>query len=148
MRRKALFGAFVFIVLSRHLHAQAPVTFDKEVVRIFQEHCQSCHRPGNIAPFSLLTYDESRRHAFEIQKAVVSHEMPPWKPMDSHGVFQDERYLSDDEIQTISKWIGDGVLEGDPADLPPPLTFPETWSKGDPDLVLQYSDAYTIPEGD
>jgi Copper type II ascorbate-dependent monooxygenase, C-terminal domain len=147
MRSRILGVAFVLSLFSSPIQAQAPVTFDKEVVRIFQQHCQTCHRPGNIAPFSLLTYDEARRHAFEIREAVESGVMPPWKPV-NHGVFQNERLLSDAEIQTISKWVEDGVLEGNPADLPPSVNFPETWTAGTPDLALQPDRPYQLVASD
>jgi hypothetical protein len=147
MRFKAVTTVFVFLLFGRSMHAQTPVTFN-EVVPIFQQHCQTCHRPGNIGPFSLLTYEESRRYAFEIRTAVQSREMPPWKPVNANNVFHDERRLSDAEIQTISRWVEDGVLEGDPAMLPPPVSFPETWSAGEPEIVIEPSEPYTVPGHD
>ncbi|PYS51864.1 MAG: hypothetical protein DMG13_17875 [Acidobacteria bacterium] len=134
-------------LLSPALYAEPAVTFNNQVVRIFQQHCQTCHRPGNIAPFSLLTYDEARRHAFEIQHAVELGQMPPWKPVNAHGVFEGERSLSDQEIQTISRWISDGVQEGAAADLPEPVRFPEAWGAGQPDMVVQPSESYAVQAG-
>src|SRR5436189_4054013 len=96
-------------------YAHDNVTFNNQVVRIFQQHCQTCHRPGTIAPFSLVDYADARRHAFEIEHAVESGEMPPWKPVNAHGVFKGERSLSEEEIQTISRWVSEGVQEGAPA---------------------------------
>jgi len=144
MRLRIPYVASLVLLFAVSSYAETPVTFNKEIIRLFQDNCQNCHRPGNIAPFSLLSYEEARRHAFEIRQAVQSREMPPWKPVGSHGVFEDERYLTDEQIQTIGKWVDDGILEGDPKDLPPPINFPETWTAGTPEIALQYSQPYPI----
>ena len=73
--------------------------------------------------------------------------MPPWKPVNAHGIFKGERALTDLEIQTIVQWIANGAPEGVPADLPPPPTFPDTWSSGSPDMVVRPSEPYQIPDG-
>src|ERR687888_571989 len=111
MRLKIAFLFLIFLVAAQQAFAGGDVTFNKQIVRLLQQHCQTCHRPDNIAPFSLLTYQDARIHAFEIQAAVESGEMPPWKPVNAHGVFKGERSLSSEEIQTISRWISDGVQE-------------------------------------
>src|SRR5437762_12180885 len=129
--------AVVLFLSGRSAQAESPVTFNNQVVRIFQQHCQTCHRPGNIAPFSLMSYGEARTHAFEIQHSVQSREMPPWKPINAHGVFEGERTLTDSQIQTISDWVAQGAPEGAANDLPEPITFPETWGAGTPDTVVQ-----------
>src|SRR5437899_1478284 len=113
MRFKALAAAIIVSVFGTPAHAEAPVTFNNQVVRIFQQHCQTCHRPGNIAPFSLLTYADTRPWARAIRDAVLLKKMPPWKPVGSHGVFEGERSLTEQEIQTISQWVNDGAREGD-----------------------------------
>src|SRR5438105_1143503 len=112
MRFKAFGAALILFVISRPAHAEGTVTFSKQVVRIFQQHCQTCHRPGNIAPFSLLTYADARPWARAIREAVLLKTMPPWKPVDAHGVFQGERSLTDQEIQTISDWVSKGAVVG------------------------------------
>ena len=147
MRFKAFGAAIILFVISRPAHAEGPVTFNKQVVRIFQQHCQTCHRPGNIAPFSLLTYADARPWARAIRDAVLLKKMPPWKPVGSHGVFEGERSLTDQEIQTISRWVNDGAEEGAASDLPEPLKFPETWSAGSPDAVLQPAASYAPQTG-
>src|SRR5437667_12898298 len=114
MRFKAFATAIILFILGRPAHAEAPVTFNNQVVRIFQQHCQTCHRPGNISPLSLLTYVDARSHAFEILNAVQTRQMPPWKPVNAHGVFRGERYLTDEELETMSRWVSDGVEEGAP----------------------------------
>ncbi|MGE0101669.1 MAG: hypothetical protein AB7H86_02830 [Blastocatellales bacterium] len=129
--------------------AQAVPTFSKEVVRIFQKSCQTCHHPGDIAPFSLMTWQESRPWAKSIREKVLLREMPPWKPVAGCGDFQDARGLTDEEIQTIVAWVDGGSPEGDPADLPAPLEFPDGWSLGAPDLVVVNNESYTPPtQGD
>src|SRR5262249_23590810 len=110
-------------------------------------HCQTCHRPGNIAPFSLLTYADARPWARAIREAVLLKTMPPWKPVDAHGVFEGERSLSDQEIQTISQWVEDGSPEGAASDLPEIIDFPDTWNAGNPNMVLQPTDPYAVQLG-
>src|SRR5215467_3444917 len=139
MSFRKLFLLAFFVLPTRSLHAGAdvPVTFNNQVVRIFQQHCQTCHRPGNIAPFSLMTYADTRPWAASIRRDVMLKTMPPWKPVRSHGTFEGERSLTDQEIQTISQWVSDGAPEGSPADSPEPLKFSETWTAGTPDMVVQ-----------
>src|SRR5205814_18958 len=108
--------AFVFLGGRAAYAADDPVTFNNQVVRIFQQHCQTCHRPGNIAPFSLLTYADARPWARAIRENTVLKLMPPWKPVNAHGVFEGERTLTDQEIQTISQWVLDGSPEGAASD--------------------------------
>src|SRR2546425_10993128 len=113
MRIRTALPSLLFVLFSRAAYAKDNVTFNKEVVRILQQHCQTCHRPGNIAPFSLLTYAEARPHAFEIKTAVESRQMPPWKAVNAHGVFEEERALTDQEIPTLSQWATGGGQGGD-----------------------------------
>src|SRR5215510_3939648 len=110
--RKPYLFAFLLLFGRSAYAADAPVTFNNQVVRILQQHCQTCHRPGNIAPFSLMTYSEARIHAFQIRKAVESQEMPPWKPVNAHGIFEGERTLTDEEIEMLSDWVASGSPEG------------------------------------
>ncbi len=147
MRFKAFGAALILFVISRPANAEGTVTFNKQVVRIFQQHCQTCHRPGNIAPFSLMSYADARPWARAIRDAVLLKKMPPWKPVGSHGVFEGERSLTDQEIQTISQWVNDGAEEGAANDLPEPLKFPQTWSAGTPDAVLQPPVGYALQTG-
>jgi hypothetical protein len=122
-------------------------TFSNEVVRIFQDHCQTCHHEGDIAPFALVDYADAKARAPLIRFMTQSREMPPWKPVDGCGDFKDERKLSDAEIATIGKWVEAGAPEGDRAQLPPPLDFSAGWQKGQPDMVLKNSEPYTAPVG-
>jgi hypothetical protein len=99
-------------------HPTAWPTFDNEVVRIFQEHCQTCHHAGDIAPFSLTSYEEAKPYATLIKLMTKSHQMPPWKPTDGCGEFANERTLSKEEIDTLGQWVDHGAPEGDAWDLP------------------------------
>ena len=126
--------------------APAPTpTFSNEVVRIFQQHCQTCHREGDIAPFPLMTYADAKPRAALIRFMTETRQMPPWKPADGCGDFRGERRLSDAEIETLSAWVTAGAPEGDPAQLPPPRQFPSGWTLGEPDLILSSAEAYTPP---
>lgn len=122
-------------------------TFSKEVVRIFQQHCQSCHRDGDIAPFSLVTYAESKQYAVLIKFMTQTRQMPPWKPEEGCGDFKDERRLTGGEIDTIAKWVDAGAPEGNPADLPQPLDFGGGWTLGQPDAVYKLPEPYRPPVG-
>ena len=122
-------------------------TFSKEVVRIFQQHCQTCHHEGDIAPFSLTTYAESKPWAPLIKFMTQSRQMPPWKPAEGCGDFKDERRLTDGEIDTLAKWVENGAPEGNPAELPQPLDFSGGWALGQPDAVYKLPEPYTPPVG-
>lgn len=129
----------------RHPAPEAVPTFSREVVRIFQQHCQSCHRDGDIAPFPLLEYRDAKARAGMIRFMTRTRQMPPWKAAEGCGDFRDERRLSDAEIATIGKWVDAGAPEGDRADLPAPRTWSGEWELGTPDLVLANDEAFTPP---
>jgi hypothetical protein len=131
-------------------HPSAPPsgpTFSKEVVRIFQAHCQTCHHPGDIAPFSLTSYAEARPWAAMIKIMTSSRRMPPWKPVDGCGDFHDARKLTQEQIDTIAEWVSNGAPEGNPADLPTPIDFGSGWELGQPDMILKNAEAFTPPAG-
>jgi mono/diheme cytochrome c family protein len=122
-----------------------PVTFSKQVVRVFQRHCQTCHRPGEVAPFSLLGYRDAYARRDDIVDVVRSRYMPPWKAAPGHGEFADVRRLSDAEIELIARWVADGAPEGDARELPAPRTFPTGWTLGTPSTVIAMEAPYTLP---
>ncbi len=128
---------------------QAGVTFTKEVAPIFQRSCQNCHRPGAIAPMSLLTYQDARPWARSIKQKVVNREMPPWHIDRTIGItkFKDDPSLSDQEIATITKWVDSGAPMGDPADLPKSREFSELgqWYIGTPDIIVTMDKPYVLP---
>jgi Copper type II ascorbate-dependent monooxygenase, C-terminal domain len=127
----------------RHPSALVAPTFSNEVVRIFQQHCQSCHRAGDIAPFPLVTYEDAKPKAALIKFMTQSKQMPPWKPSASCGEFADARKLTGAEIDTIAGWVNAGAPEGNRAQLPPPRDFGSGWLLGEPDLVLASPEPYT-----
>jgi hypothetical protein len=124
-KRLLLVAALAVLPLSATAPALEPPTFNDEVVRILQARCQSCHRPGEHAPFSLLTYRDAYEQRDDILDAVKGRVMPPWKPVAGFGDFVEPRRLSELELTTLVRWIEAGAPEGDPAKLPPPLVFPK-----------------------
>src|SRR5213075_3106601 len=110
---------FSFGVLLAVLPARAEVTYAKEISRILADRCQQCHRPGDIAPFSLLTYDDAVGYATDIKRVVDGGIMPPWKPTESHGKFKSAYALKTEEKLDLLSWIDGGTPMGDEADLPP-----------------------------
>ena len=129
----------------RHPSMATGPTFSKEVVRIFQSHCQSCHHAGDIAPFPLVAYEDAASRAALIKFMVQSRQMPPWKPVQGCGDFADARRLSDAEIDTIAKWATAGAPVGNRDDLPAPRDFSTGWLLGEPDLVFAEAETYTPP---
>jgi hypothetical protein len=121
------------------------VTFEKEVLPILQKRCQDCHRPGEAAPMSLLTYQDARPWAKSIRQAVLTKRMPPWFADPGYGHFMNDRSLSQGEIDTIVSWVDGGAKEGDPKDAPAPRHFVEGWTIGQPDLVLEMPQAFEVP---
>ncbi len=106
--------------------AADPVTFAKDVAPILQKKCQVCHQPGSIGPMSLLTYEEARPWASAIKRRVTERTMPPWHIDQMVGIqeFKNDRSLSDEQIDTIVRWVDAGTPLGDPNDLPPPIEWP------------------------
>ncbi|MFB2924318.1 hypothetical protein, partial [Aerosakkonema funiforme] len=109
------------------------------------KNCATCHRPGQIAPFSLLTYQDAATHAMEIAWATSSRYMPPWKAAPGYGEFKNPRQLNEQEIALIQRWLSEGTPEGNPADLPPTPKFPDgDWQLGKPDLILKMPQPYKV----
>ncbi len=124
--------------------APAP-TFSKDVAPIFNKSCVECHRPTMFAPMSLMTFDEARPWARSIKQRVVSRVMPPWGADPAHGTFKNDPRLSQKEIDTIAAWVDAGAPKGDDKDLPPPPTFAEGWTIGQPDAIFTMDEEFTIP---
>ncbi len=123
----------------------APITFHKDVAPILQKRCQGCHRPGETAPMSLLTYEQTRPWAKAIREVVLSKRMPPWFADPNHGKFSNDRSLPQAEIATLAAWADGGARAGDPKDAPQPLEFAEGWSIGKPDVVLEMPLEFPVP---
>jgi hypothetical protein len=107
--------------------APALVTFYKDVLPILQYKCQSCHRPGQLAPISFMTYRETRPWAEAMRSVVLSRRMPPWPASVAHVALPSHRVLTQREIDTIVRWADQGALEGDPKEAPQPI-FPYEWT--------------------
>lgn len=116
-------------------------TYTKDVAPIFNANCVQCHRPGDIAPMSLLSYDEVRPWAKSIQKNVESKTMPPWHADADVGHFKNDRSLEDWEVETIVRWAKSGAKQGDPNDMPPaPAVAAATWRLGEPDVIVEFNE--------
>ncbi len=139
---------FVLFVASAAVAAEGPPTFTKNVAPIFQKACDNCHRPGSIAPMSLLTWKDARPWARSVKEKVASRAMPPWHIDRNVGVtkFKNDPSLTDAEIATIAAWVDGGAPEGNPADMPPPLKFTDAdkWHLGKPDLIVSMPKAYML----
>ena len=125
--------------------ASADVTFHKDVEPILQKHCQECHRPGEIAPFSLLSYKDARPWAKAIRGDVLTKKMPPWFADPKYGHFMNDRSLSPDELATLVAWVDGGAKEGDAKDAPKALAFVDGWNIPKPDVVLSMSESFHLP---
>lgn len=126
----------------------ARVTYSEHVAPIFYEHCVSCHRPNDVAPMSLLTYESARPWAKSIARAVIAGEMPPWDADPRWGEFENDISLAEDEIALIRRWVQLGAPEGDPAALPPAPELPAagSWRMGrEPDYVIELAEV-EVPE--
>jgi hypothetical protein len=122
------------------------VTFNKDVAPILHANCATCHRPGEMAPMSLLTYKDVRPWAKSIREKVLNREMPPWYADPNHGEFANDPRLSQQNLDTIRAWVDSGAKEGDPKDLPPLPKFRQTgWHFGEPDVVLSMTEEASIP---
>lgn len=125
--------------------ARKAPTFSKDVAPIFYKNCVGCHRPGEIAPMSLISYKEVRPWAKSIREKVATKEMPPWHPDPHYGQWENDRRLSQTEIDTIVAWVDSGAAEGNPKDLPPMPKLASGWQIGEPDLILQMPTEFTVP---
>jgi hypothetical protein len=121
------------------------VTFSEHIAPIIQSNCAACHRPGEAAPFKLLTYRDVQKRGRTILGVVERRYMPPWQPEPGHGEFRDERRLSDRQIALIRRWVQTGMAEGDPRLLPELPTFQDGWHHGKPDLIVTMDRAFDVP---
>ena len=137
------------LFLSTAAAAQTPVfsrpVFSRDVSPILYRHCIGCHHSGEVAPFSLVTYEDAKKHAQLIAAVVQSRTMPPWEPVAGYGQFEGERHLTTTEIATLVRWSRAGAPEGDARKTPPPPSFPDDWKLGPPDLVVQLPAPFEIP---
>lgn len=134
---------FVFPAVAKT--ADVTVNFHEHVAPVLFQHCTPCHRPGQSAPFSLLTFADAKKHVSDLVDVTARHFMPPWLPASGHGEFVGERRLKDSEIATIARWRDGGGVEGDSSKGPPAPTFPTEWQLGPPDLIVKMPAPYTVP---
>jgi peroxiredoxin len=126
-------------------NTNAGVTYHRDVAPILQAHCQACHRPGEVAPFALLTYGDARHWARMIAEVIGNGTMPPWHASPDYGHFRNERRLSAEQKQVIQKWADAGCPEGDPDDGQAPVHWPDGWAIGKPDLLLKMPTPFRVP---
>src|SRR5436309_12464921 len=134
--------------------AKAP-TFTKDIAPIFQEKCEACHRPDSMAPMSLMTFAEARPWAKSIKARVADRQMPPWQIDRTVGIqkFKNDRSLTDEQVDTIVRWIDAGAPQGDPKDMPAKKTWPDDqgWNfaaqfgQKEPDMIIKSYD-FTMPK--
>jgi hypothetical protein len=122
--------------------SSSTVTFNRDVLPVLQKNCQQCHRPGEIAPMSLLTYSDARPWAKSIKEAVLSKKMPPWFAETGH--FANDRTLSPETVNTIVAWVDNGAPEGDPKDKPAPVKFEDGWNIK-PDMIIEMPKEFHVP---
>ena len=125
--------------------AAAAPTFTKDIAPILYNSCVSCHRAGEVAPMSLMSYEEVRPWAKSVRLKVANREMPPWGADSRYGKFKDDRSLTPEQVDTIVHWVDAGAPKGNDADLPPAPTFASGWSRGEPDVVIEMPIEFEIP---
>src|SRR5204863_5768137 len=123
----------------------ATPTFSKDVARILHQRCVECHRAGEAAPMSLITYQEARPWAKAIKEAVLQRVMPPWLADPHYGSFTNDRRMPDRDVQTLVAWADGGAPEGDPKLTPPVPHFETGWSIGKPDVVIDMGTDFDVP---
>jgi len=150
MRIKLMFSGLAIALagsVAMHTLAQsvAVPTFSKDVAPILYANCVSCHRAGEMAPMSLMTYQQVRPYAASIRTRIELGTMPPWHAEAPVGTFANERRLTPAQKETIVKWVSNGAPEGSARDLPPLPTFPEGWTIGKPDAIATMAQPFSVP---
>ena len=136
---------FFLTTLAPALLLGAAPTFYKDVLPVLQNKCQGCHRPGEAAPMSFLSYEKTRPYAAAIRQAVLSKKMPPWGSDDAHGKFKNDPSLSEAEKNVLVAWAEAKAPAGDAKHAPAPRKFVAGWNIGEPDVVIAMPKAYEIP---
>ena len=133
------------VALPAMFAANSTPTFYRDALPILQARCQECHRAGEAAPFSLMSYQEARPWAKAIRTAIATKKMPPWFADPAHGRFSNDRSMPQAEIDTLTKWVDQGAKEGNQKDAPKPAQFASGWAVGQPDLIVEMPQSVTIP---
>jgi hypothetical protein len=136
-RTWAVAVVFTGVALAANTTSSHAVTYNKDVLPILQKNCQSCHRPGQVAPMSFLSYTQVRPWAKAMKAAVLSKKMPPWFADQEYGHFMNDRSLTANDVNTIAKWADSGAAEGDAKDAPPPVEWPADGWDIQPDLIVK-----------
>jgi hypothetical protein len=139
------FASVLLVAFAAQSASKTTVTFNKQIAPIIYKNCSTCHRPGEAAPFSLLSFADVVRKAKTIGKVTASHVMPPWKAEPASYAYRDERRLKVEEIELIQAWLKQGMPEGNSADKIEPPKFASGWMLGEPDLVVEMPAAYHVP---
>lgn len=126
--------------------AVANVTYADHIAKILNDHCTACHHPGDVAPFSLVGFENAKKYAQTSNVLASSRKMPPWKAVPGYGEFLDENRLSDEEIALLNKWVDTGMKRGDAKKEPKPQTFNKDWAIGKPDIILSASKPFKLDE--
>ena len=146
MRLEPVISGLLFAFTSTAATNPSPVTFTKDVAPVLQKNCQGCHRPGEAAPFSLLTYEQARPWAKAMKEAVLLKKMPPWFADPHYGKFVNDRSLSQKEIDTLVAWADAGRAAGrSQRHAARPSSFVEGWRIPKPDVVFEMPNAFEIP---
>ena len=143
MLRALIVGGVMMLAALAAPNGSVP-TFNKDVLPILQKNCQTCHRPGEVAPMSLLSYSDVRPWAKAIKAAVVTQKMPPWFADPRYGHFSNERKLAQKQIDTLVAWADNGAPEGDRKDAPAPLSFQDGWNIK-PDMIVEMPSDFKVP---
>ena len=130
---------------ARKTPKKTDVTFAKDVASILQNKCQSCHREGQGAPFTLMNFDDAVAHAEMIREVTTERRMPPWQADPRYGHFSNDRRLSQGELDTLTAWIDTAMKRGDDKDLPKPIAWPKGWAHGTPDMILTMPEEFEVP---
>jgi hypothetical protein len=139
--RLSVAGLFLGMAAGAATVSSATPTFNKDVLPILQKNCQGCHRPGEVAPMSLISYQDARPWAKAIKSAVATKKMPPW--FADYGHFANDRTLSAADVKTLSSWADNGAPEGDAKDAPPPMKFPDGWNIK-PDMIIEMPKPFQV----
>ena len=132
--------------VDKKIKQDGAVTYYRDIAPILQTHCQQCHRPDQVGPFSLMTFAQAVNWAPDIKEYTTSRQMPPWKIAEG-AEFRNDRRMSEKEIATIAAWVDDGTPEGNPSDAPSPRQFTDGWQLGQPDLVLATREEFVLGPG-
>jgi peroxiredoxin/mono/diheme cytochrome c family protein len=126
---------------------EGTVTYTRHIARILQQHCQECHRPGQIGPFSLMTYEKAKAWSDTLVEIVQAGRMPPWHADPRYGKFANDRSMPQEDKDLLAAWVAQGCPKGDDKDMPPPRQFPvgEGWRIGTPDVIISMNESFTVP---